>query len=44
MALARIELPDEPWSTRQALATRLRALGYRVDLWGSGEAWVLLLS
>lgn len=44
MALASVEPADNLWSTRQALATALRALGYRVDLQGAGEAWVLLLS
>lgn len=44
MALARAEPPDGSWSSRQVLATRLRALGYSVELWGAGGDWVLLLS
>jgi hypothetical protein len=44
VAVARVEPAGELWATRQILATALRSLGYRVDLRGAGDVWVLLLS
>lgn len=39
-----IEPPgDGSWGPREALATRLRALGYTVETAGAGRRWVLLL-
>lgn len=35
--------PPPGWGQRQQLAIRLEQLGYRVDVTGAGDSWILVL-
>jgi hypothetical protein len=43
VATAYVLPPDDVWSSRQLLLAALEALGYRVEMIGAGDRWLLYL-